>query len=119
MEKKLVAGFAIFVGTLMIIMWGIFLITGQVPELETKPIEIVLHITAELMTGSALLCGGVLLWRKHRMGKSVSLFALGMLAYTLIVSPGYYLAQGLYLVGIPFAVLMLIDLICMKMIWKE
>ncbi len=103
----------------MITMWGFFLITGQVPELETKPVEIVLHITAEVMTGCALILGGSLLRGNHRMGKSVSIFALGMLAYTLIVSPGYYLAQKAYVVGILFAALLLMDFVCLHVLRKE
>lgn len=115
----MVGDFVIVIGVMMIAMWIFFLISGQVPELETKRLEIVLHIAAEAMTGCVLILGGSLLRGNARMGKAVSTFALGMLAYTLIVSPGYYLAQKAYVVGIPFAVLLLLDFVCLYIVWKE
>lgn len=106
-------------GLLMIAMWVYFILAGQVPELETRPVEIILHLVAELLTGSFLIVGGLLLRRNHRRGKLIASYAFGLLAYTLIVSPGYYVAQGLFFVGIPFGFLLLMDLFCMLVLWKE
>lgn len=45
---KIAAMYSIFVGISMIGMWAAFLGTGQVPELNSKPIEITYHLIAEV-----------------------------------------------------------------------
>lgn len=60
---------AIVVGSLMIIMWSIFVATG-------------------------LVIGGALTIRIIRLGVPILLFSMGLLMYTLIVSPGYYIEGG-------------------------
>lgn len=92
--KKLASFYSIFMGICMIGMWTIFLSTGGVPELQTRPFEIILHITAEILTALSLILGGFGLLRDQRWGFQTYLFSMGMLVYTLIVSPGYYMQIG-------------------------
>ena len=110
--RRLIAGFEIGVGAMMILMWAFFFFAGQIPELETNPIEILLHLAAEGTTALILLFSGWALWTKKNHGIRMSLFGLGMLAYTLIVSPGYYLAQGVLAGGIMFFVLLAVTCLC-------
>ena len=42
--------FALVVGVSMIGQWLLFLLTGQVPELETEPLRIRFHLAAEFVT---------------------------------------------------------------------
>lgn len=116
--RRLIAGFAMTVGLLMLLMWGFFYFTDQIPELESKPIEIGLHIVAETATAFILIVGGRMLWNRHDKGKGVCLFGLGMLAYTLIVSPGYYVAQGVMIAGWAFFAILVLDLIFAMLLWK-
>ena len=89
--------------------WGFFLAAGLVPELQTEPIRIAFHLAAEFATAACLLAGGIGLLRGKPWGRPVALFAAGMLAYTAVVSPGYFAQQGQApLVGM-FAVLLALD----------
>lgn len=92
--RKLIAIYSLFIGILMIILWGLLIVTGQVPEIATKPAEITLHLMAEFVTAILLIIGGIGLLKKIKIGYNTNLVALGMLLYTLIVSPGYYLQRG-------------------------
>ena len=109
--RNIVAIYSLFIGILMIVMWGMFILTGQVPEMATKPAEIMLHLVAEFTTAILLICGGIGLLKKIKIGYNLNLVALGMLLYTLIVSPGYYLQKGDWVfVGI-FTLLFIVTLI--------
>ncbi len=109
--RNIVAIYSLFIGILMIVMWGMFILTGQVPEMATKPAEIMLHLVAEFTTATLLIFGGIGLLKKIKIGYNLNLVALGMLLYTLIVSPGYYLQKGDWVfVGI-FTLLFIVTLI--------
>jgi hypothetical protein len=92
--SKFASIYAVAVGGLMIIMWSFFIVCGQVPELQTKPAEILLHIIAELLTALLLVVSGVLVLRAIQWANLTLLIAFGMLFYTMIVSPGYYIQDG-------------------------
>ncbi len=109
MKMKFSAWYGIAVGLLMFGQWGFFLAAGLVPELQTEPVRISFHLAAEFATAACLLTGGIALLLGKPWGRSVALFAAGMLAYTAVVSPGYFAQQGqLPLVGM-FAVLLALD----------
>lgn len=84
----------IVVGALMFGQWAIALATGRVPELQTRPIEIRLHLVAEFASGIVLMVGGLATVIALPVGPPLLLFGLGMLTYTAIVSPGYFWARG-------------------------
>jgi len=91
---KYTAWYFIWVGFLMIGQWGFFLVTGAVPELRTEPIRITFHLAAEFVTVICLIVGGIALLRREPWSKGFSLFPAGLLAYTAIVSSGYFAQQG-------------------------
>jgi hypothetical protein len=107
--KKTAAVYSIFVGICMIGMWAMFYFTGGIPELTTKPAEIGLHITAELATAVLLIIGGYALLAKKSWGHQVYYLSMGMLLYTLIVSPGYYVQRRELPFVIMFSVLFLLS----------
>ena len=110
------AMFAVAVGLLMIGQWTFFLVTKQVPELKTEPARILLHIAGEFATAIALIIGGAGLLANTNWGTPVYLIAMGMLLYTLIVSPGYYVQKRVWpLVGM-FAVVMVLALISLSLV---
>ncbi len=86
--------YAIIVGCLMAAMWAFFLAAGQVPELRTEPARIALHLAGELATAALLVATGAATLNRQPWGALLLPFALGLLAYTVIVSPGYYAQQG-------------------------
>ena len=91
---KTAAWFFITVSILMVIQWGFFLAVGAVPELQTEPYRIAFHLAAEFATAACLLIAGTALLRGKVWGRASGLFAAGMLAYTSIVSPGYFAQLG-------------------------
>ena len=58
--RNIIAIYSLFIGILMIGMWGMFILTGQVPEMATKPAEIMLHLLAEFTTAILLI-----MWRNR------------------------------------------------------
>jgi hypothetical protein len=105
------AVFALVVGVGMIGQWLFFLATGQVPELETEPLRIRFHLAAEFATAIALLVAGIALVTGQTWDRWFYMLAMGMLLYTVIVSPGYFAEKGQWpLVGM-FAVVLLLALV--------
>jgi hypothetical protein len=49
---KLPGIYGIFVGLMMLVQWVFFLATAQVPELQTEPWRIALHLVVEFTTAS-------------------------------------------------------------------
>jgi len=49
----------VIVGLLMRGQWGFFTATGQVPELQTEPLRIYIHLAGELATAAGLLASGI------------------------------------------------------------
>ncbi|MDO9044441.1 MAG: hypothetical protein Q7U35_03945 [Methanobacteriaceae archaeon] len=118
--RNIIAIYSLFIGILMIFMWSMFILTGQVPEMVTKPAEIMLHLLAEFTTAVLLIGGGIGLLKKIKIGYNLNLVALGMLLYTLIVSPGYYLQRGNLAFVCVFALLFILTLVFLiKSLKKE
>ena len=87
------AVYAIIVGIGMIAQWSVSLARSQVPELETEPVRIRFHIVAEFITALTLLAGGSGLLIDSGWGLNVYLVSMGMLLYTVLVSPGILCAE--------------------------
>ena len=103
--------YAIAVGVLMIIMWSFFIISGQVPEFQTRPAEILLHIVDELLTALLLVISGALVLMRIEWSNLTLLVAFGMLFYTVIVSPGYYIQNGMPIYGLMFVLLLVLGIV--------
>jgi len=108
---RLAAIYAIVVGVLMFGQWAMFLATGNVPELQTEPIRIAFHLAGEFTTAALLMAGGFGLLTVRKWGYHVFLLALGMLLYTIIVSPGYFGQLGQWVFVLMFAVLVVLTVL--------
>ena len=97
--------YAIFVGVSMISMWLFFYFSNSIPELETEPVRISMHIMAEIITSIVLIAGGIGIWKNKPWGKNMGIISMGMLIYTLIQSPGYFIELEEYPMVIMFAIL--------------
>ncbi|HUW95401.1 MAG TPA: hypothetical protein VMW58_06405 [Anaerolineae bacterium] len=109
--KRAAAIYAIVVGVLMFGQWAMFIATGNVPELQTEPIRIAFHLAGEFTTATLLVVGGFGLLTLRRWGYHVFLLALGMLLYTIIVSPGYFGQLGQWVFVLMFAVLVVLTVL--------
>jgi hypothetical protein len=107
---KIVGVYAIFVGLMMFGQWAFFLLTGQVPELQSETWRIAMHLAAEFVTAAGLIAAGVALLRRATWGMKAYLFFAGMLAYSVIASPGYFAQQGQWLLVGIFALLLILTL---------
>jgi hypothetical protein len=96
------------IGALMLVQWTFFLITDQVPELQTEPLAIGFHLVAEVVTAAALLISGFALLRGVAWAPGISLAAHGMLIYTVVNSSGYFAESGTWPPVIMFAVLLVL-----------
>lgn len=112
------SSFCVAVGLLMAGQWAFFLASGNVPELRTAPVEIGLHLAAELLTAALLVAGGVGAGKRRSWGRPLATFALGMLAYTVVQSPGYFAARGAWpMVGL-FAALLVGTAAAALSLWR-
>ena len=102
---KFAGWYGVVVGLLMLGMWSFFLLTSQVPELQTEPYRISFHLAAEFTTAICLIIGGIYLIRNQPRAKPLYFIASGMVLYSLIVSPGYYAQQSQWGFVVMFIVL--------------
>jgi hypothetical protein len=107
--RKTIAIYSIFVGVAMLGIWIVQLRTGQAPELQTAPIEIAMAITADWLTATLLLVVGVGLLSKRSWAYKLYFFALGMLAYSVLISSGYFGQSGDTIFVVLFAVLFVLS----------
>jgi len=107
--RTVVAWYAVVVGLLMTGWWAIDLRAGALDRPDRTRAELGLHLVAEFLTAAALLVGGVLVLVRATTG--VVLVALGMLLYTVIQSPGYFLARREREPAVMFAVLVVTTLV--------
>jgi peptidoglycan/LPS O-acetylase OafA/YrhL len=111
MVRRIAALYAIVVGVGMIGQWAVFIATGQVPEFETEPVRISFHLAGEFTTAGLLLAGGSGLLTARKWGFHVFLLSMGMLLYTIIVSPGYFAQAGQFAFVGMFAVLVILTVL--------
>lgn len=116
---KFPAWYGISVGTLIILQWIFFLVTGSIPELRTAPWEIGHHISAEMLLALGLLTGGIATLKSRRWGRKVLLVALGMAIYSEINSPGYFAQFGQWSLVAMFAVLLFCAVWSVTILLKE
>ena len=95
--------YCLVVAALMAIWWGLEIREGALSRPDRSRGEIGLHLAAELATATLLAVGGILL--ATGVSEAVALVGLGMLMYTVIQSPGYFLSRRELLPVVMFAVL--------------
>jgi hypothetical protein len=108
---KFAAWYGILVGVLMLVQWGSFLATGQVPELRAAPLRIAFHLAGEGLTAMGLFISGIALLKRKSWAKKVYLVVSGMLIYSVIASPGYFAQQGQWPMVAMFSVLFVLALV--------
>ncbi len=117
-EMRLAAWYGILVGLSMFAQWGLFLATGQVPEVKTEPIRLAFHLAAEWSTALALIAGGIGLLGRLPWGAAVYLVGAGMLFYSVIVSPGYFAQQGQWIFVLMSGLLLVLALASVRAVTR-
>lgn len=93
-------------------------LTDQIPELKTEPYRIAFHITGELLTAVLLIMAGVAVLTSLSWALPVYLVAIGMLIYTVIVSPGYFAQKRQWAWVVMFAVLLILAVVSSAVVWN-
>jgi hypothetical protein len=89
--RATIALYCATVGLFMMAWWGLEFRAGALRRPDRAPSDIGLHLAAELVTAALLVAAGVVLLAGGAV--TVALVALGMLLYTVIQSPGYFVAR--------------------------
>ena len=92
--KKICAIYALLVGVIMILVWLGYFATGTMMGIKPEAPGLMFHIAAEFATGFALIAAGIGMLANKKWGRDFYFLGLGLLAYALINSPGYYLKGG-------------------------
>src|SRR5512139_3197273 len=87
---KAAAIFAILMGVLMLIVWGILLVTGQEAEVSAGAPQALFLLAAEFLTAFSLIIGGYGQLTRRPWGRRAVLVALGMLLYCVVFSIGVF-----------------------------
>lgn len=116
---KFSAWYGILVGFAMIAQWVFFIGSGSVPELQSEPWRIALHLAAELVTALALIVSGIAALKTIPWGKRALLVGLGMVIYSEIASPGYFAQLGQWPLVAMFAVLLSGAIVAVMNLLKE
>lgn len=103
----------------MLAQWGFFLATGQVPELQTEPWRIAFHLLGEAATAITLIVSGVALLKRRPWARDAAFVALGMLIYTVLVSPGYFAQLGQWPLVVMFAALLVLALVSLHLLRRS
>jgi hypothetical protein len=109
--KTVVSVYSITMGVAIIAFWSVLWAIGAIPDLMNKPWEIAMHLAAEFTTAGLLLVSGLGLWFQARWALRVNVFASGMLVYSLIQTPGYYLERNAMIFVLMLAVSFLITVL--------
>ncbi|WP_421724497.1 hypothetical protein [Bauldia sp.] len=86
--------FAIAVGVVMILLWVWFIATGDVPELETRPLSAWFHVIGELATAALLIFTGWGLRTGASWAPRLYILATGMLLLAIIHAFAWYGERG-------------------------
>ena len=116
---KFAAWYSIVVGILMLAQWTVSLASGEVPELQAEPFRIAFHLLGEAVTSIALIFSGISLLRGWRWARDAALASLGMLTYTVLVSPGYFGQQGRWIFVLMFGLLLALTLISFVLLGRS
>lgn len=84
-----VAAYCLSVGAAILGLWTMLFARGQVPETQSAPWSLAFHLVAETLMALTLPAGAWALWR-GAVAPPSAWVGLGMAAYSVINSAGYY-----------------------------
>lgn len=117
--KIAVAWYCIVVGVLLAVWWANDLRRGAWNRGDRTHGELALHLAGELVTAGLLIGSGSAWLAAGSAADAWVAAGLGMLLYTVIVSPGYFLARGeLPVVGM-FGVLAALTVVALAVVLAD
>jgi len=110
-SQKATGMFSVVIGAGIFGWWAMALLSGKMPELHSAPVEAALHLTAEFLTGLAMLAGGYGLLAGRWWAPKVHLLSLGMLSYAVLQVAGYAAQREQLAAASLFAVIFIVALV--------
>ncbi len=116
---KAAAIFSIAMGVMMLGTWAFLLLTDQFPAIRTVPLQTGYLLTAEFLTGAALVAGGIGVLKAYAWAPPLLLIAIGELIYCTVryagelgqggSLPGLIFFSAVGLAGVVFACLLIVS----------
>jgi hypothetical protein len=91
MKYRIIGGYNIFIGVSVIALWITILNGTELPEGKT---ELVFHLLSEFLMAIICIVSGVKLFYNKSGGKTLGIFGLGMVIYSVMNAAGYYGEKG-------------------------
>lgn len=91
--RTAVGAYCIAVAVLMAAWWTLDLVHGAWNRGDRSHAELALHLAGEFGTSAVLAAGAAALLSRAPFAAILAAAGLGMLLYTVTVSPGYFLAR--------------------------
>ena len=112
MVLSIISGiYAIVIGIGILGLWLMLYRTNQIPELETAPVEIKYHLTAEVVMGLLSLISGILLLMNLTWASSFFILAMGFIIYSIINSAGYYAERKQWSFVLMFGIILIVSVL--------
>lgn len=108
----------IFIGISMLALWTMLIFTHQVPEFNSAPFTTITHITAESLTGIALVIAGVGLLKQRAWANRFYPLAAGMLLYAVVQAVGYYIDHINLIFVLLFVLMILFCLVLIRGLFR-
>jgi hypothetical protein len=108
--QKLTGIYQVLVGTGILGIWTLLGLKREIPEFDTAPWQITMHISAEVITGILLFLSGLYVLVRGRK-PPIFYLSMGALIYTLVASPGYYAHQAQWGIAALFLALLLTSIL--------
>ncbi len=108
MVLSIISGiYALVIGIGILGLWTMLLLTKQVPELETEPVALAFHLTAEIIMGILSLVSGIFLLIGISWAPYFFILAMGLVIYAVINAAGYYGQKKQWAFAIMFGIILI------------
>ena len=117
--KKIISIYYIVLGLGIISLWVMLYLSDQIVELQSNKIEILFHISIEVIMGILCILSGIVLLKHYKHKKEITILSSGMILYSVVNSSGYYAQLGNISMIIMFFIITILTLLSFFYIMLE
>jgi hypothetical protein len=110
MKSRIIGYYLIFLAVAITSYWIMTLSSGSYPE---GKIEIAFHVFSEILMAFFCLLSGILVLKKNKHGRNLSIIGLSMIVYSVLNAAGYFGERDHLSLTIMFMALFLITSIAL------
>ncbi|MDB4584296.1 hypothetical protein N9164_14180 [Draconibacterium sp.] len=104
-KNNLIAYYSIFLGILVLLMWGFILLTEPIRDGKN---EMIFHLLSEILMAALCITSGLLLIKNGQQNLNIAAHA--MVIYSVINAAGYYFEKNEFLMTAMFFILFIFSL---------